>query len=120
MRLAVLAAAVSMTAACANYAAMLKAGTTEVFVAEAAYDEAFAAVAAGAKESGYDHVKEYKAKNYIYLQRGVGYGESTYVDVRFKPNGNATEITIAVKSSKSGKEIVDQLAGAVRKRVKLS
>jgi hypothetical protein len=109
-----------MSAGCANEMALLRPGTVKTFtVQNADYDTAFSQAVQTAKELQFKIGLEDKARGRVTTNRGLGYGESSYlwIEVKKIPSGNVS-ITLDVKSSGGSENIVNEFMVAYNKRVK--
>jgi hypothetical protein len=105
---------------CANEMALLRPGTVKTFtVQNADYDTAFTYAVQTAKELRYKIGYEDKSKGRFTSDRGLGYGESSYlwVEVKKVPTGNVS-ITLDVKSSKGSETIIQEFMTAYNRQVK--
>jgi hypothetical protein len=109
-----------MSVGCANEMALLRPGTVKTFtVQNADYDTAFSSAVQTAKDLRFKIGYEDKLKGRFTSDRGMGYGESSYlwVEVKKVPAGNVS-ITLDVKSSGGSESIVNEFMAAYSKRVK--
>ncbi len=116
----VLCVMLGMSAGCANEMALLRPGAVKTFtVQNADYETAFTQAVQTAKELRFKIGLEDKAKGRVTTDRGLGYGESSYlwIEVKKVSPGNIS-ITLDVKSSKGSESIVNEFMTAYNKRVK--
>jgi len=105
---------------CANEMALLRPGTVKTFtVQNADYDTAFTYAVQTAKDIRFKIGYEDKAKGRFTSDRGMGYGESSYlwVEVKKVPAGTVS-ITLDVKSSKGSETIIAEFMTAYNRQVK--
>lgn len=109
-----------MSAGCANEMALLRPGTVKTFtVQNADYDMAFSSAVQTAKDLRFKIGYEDKSKGRFTSDRGLGYGESSYlwVEVKKVPAGTVS-ITLDVKSSKGSDTIISEFMTAYNRHVK--
>jgi hypothetical protein len=82
---------------------------------------AFTSAVQTAKDLQFKIGYEDKSKGRFTSDRGMGYGESSYlwIEVKKVPAGNVS-ITLDVKSSKGSETIINEFMSAYNKRVKTS
>lgn len=120
-RVLVLCVMLGMSAGCANEMALLRPGVVKTFtVQNADYETAFMQVVQTAKELQFKIGLEDKAKGRVTTNRGLGYGESSYlwIEVKKASPGNVS-ITLDVKSSGGSENIVNEFMTAYNKRGKV-
>lgn len=112
--------AVSGLVGCANEMALLRPGTVKTFtVQNADSDTAFAYAVQTAKDLRFKIGYEDKSKGRFTSDRGLGYGESSYlwIEVKKVSAGNVS-ITLDVKSSKGSDAVISEFMTAYNRHVK--
>lgn len=105
---------------CANEFALLRPGSTQTFSVQSAdYDAAFNHAIQTAKELQYTIGLEDKDKGRLTINRGYGYGESSYIWIEVKHESpGKVSITLDVKSSGGSEPIIHEFMETYNKYVK--
>ena len=105
---------------CANEMALLRPGTVKSFtVQNADYDTAFTYAVQTAKDLRFKIGYEDKSKGRFTSDRGIGYGESSYLWIEVKKlSAGSVSITLDVKSSKGSETIINEFMTAYNRQVK--
>ena len=109
-----------MPVGCANEMALLRPGTVKTFMVQNAdYDMAFASAVQTAKDLQFKIGYEDRSKGRFTSDRGMGYGESSYLWIEVKKvSADNVSITLDVKSSKGSQAIINEFMSAYNKRVR--
>ena len=105
---------------CANELALLRPGSTQTFAVQSVdYNAAFSHAVQAAKELHYTIGLEDKDKGRLTMNRGYGYGESSYIWIEVKHESpGKVSITLDVKSSGGSEPIIHEFMETYNKYVK--
>lgn len=115
--LAVLACFSAVSGGCV-YAALVKPKAEKVVTVSTGKAETLAKVAATFKDLGLSGISTNEKAGYVGASRGLGLGESTFIEARTVPDSTPLQVRFQVKSSGDAQKLLDEIVAAFGKRAK--